>query len=135
MISAEIDVTAQFGDIDPMNVVWHGHYTRFLERARDALMEKIGYSYPEMTGSGYLWPIVELQVKYVRPIRLAQRIIVAATLVEFENRLKIAYRCRDAATGEVLTKAHTVQVAVASATQELRMECPAALTDRVRALL
>ncbi len=45
-------------------------------------------------------------------------LVVQATLVEYENRLKIDYRCRDGGSGEVLTKAHTIQVAVDAVTQE-----------------
>src|ERR1051325_7439147 len=105
MISAEVLITAQFGDLDPMHVVWHGTYVRYLEQARSALMDKIGYNYVEMDASGYVWPIVDLRLRYVRPIRLLQQVAVSATLTEYENRLRIEYRCRDSVTREVLTKA------------------------------
>ena len=135
MISAEVEITAQFYDLDPMQVVWHGNYTRFLEQARCALLDKIGYNYPEMEKSGFLWPIVDLHLKFVRPVRYAQTIWVEATLLEYENRLKISYRCRDKASGETLTKAHTVQVAVDAASGELCLESPPILIDRIRRLL
>ena len=135
MISAEVIVTVQFGDLDPMNVVWHGTYVRYLEQARSALMDKIGYNYFEMNASGYVWPIIDLRLRYVRPARLLQQIAVSATLAEFESRLRIDYRCRDSVTREVLTKATSVQVALTAEAHELCLECPAALVDRVRALL
>ncbi len=135
MISAEVEITAQFYDLDPMQVVWHGNYTRFLEQARCALLDKIGYNYPEMEKSGFLWPIVDLRIKFVRPVRYTQTIRVEATLQEYENRLKIAYRCRDKASGETLTKAHTVQVAVDAASGELCLESPPILIDRIRRFL
>src|SRR5437667_1640166 len=89
MISAEIVVQAQFYDLDPMQVVWHGHYVRFLELARSALLDKLDYNYPQMLASGFLWPVVDLRIRYVRPIRFAQQVTVTATLIEFENRLRI----------------------------------------------
>ena len=135
MISAEITLKVQFYDLDPMQVVWHGNYPRFLEEARCALLERIGYNYPDMERSGYLWPIVDLRLKYVRPIRFAQTVRVTADLVEYENRLRIDYRIRDAAGGEVLTKASTIQLAVDAASGELCLECPPALVDRVKRLL
>ncbi len=135
MISAEIAVVAQFYDLDPMKVVWHGNYARYLEQARCALLEKLHYSYPEMEQSGYVWPIVDLRVKYVRPVRYSQRIRVEARLVEYENRLKIEYVCRDDTSGEIVTKAHTIQLAVTIDTQELRLESPAVLLDKVREAL
>jgi acyl-CoA thioester hydrolase len=132
MHSAEIVTKAQFYDLDPMNVVWHGNYTRWLEQVRTALMETIGYSFQEMHDSGYLWPIVDLRIKYVRPVRFGQEIAVTATVIEFENRLRIDYRIRDVATGEILTKATTIQVAVQAASGEMCLECPPVLTDKLR---
>lgn len=135
MIAAETTIFAQFYDLDPMKVVWHGNYVRYFEQARGVLLDKIGYNYPEMERSGYLWPIVDMRIKFVRPVRYQQRLRVEAVLVEYENRLKIAYVCRDDESGEVLTKAHTIQVAVTVATQELNLESPPALQDKVKRAL
>jgi acyl-CoA thioester hydrolase len=135
MISAEVLIKAQFYDLDPMQIVWHGNYVRFLEQARCALLDKIDYNYSEMLRSGYAWPVVDLRIKYVRPVRFGQQVRVTATMVEYESRIKIDYRIADLATGDVLTKAHTIQVAVDVASNEMCFESPAALTDRVRRLL
>lgn len=135
MISAEVITRAQFYDLDPMQVVWHGNYARYLEQARCALLDRIGYNYPEMASSGYVFPIVDLHVKYVRPIRFGQSVKVTATLVEYENRIRIDYRIHDEQDGTLLTKARTVQLAVKEEGAELCFECPAVFTDKVRALL
>jgi len=132
MQSVEIAIKVQFYDLDPMQVVWHGNYPRYFEQARCALMDSIGYSFREMEQSGHVWPIVDMRIKYVRPLRFGQNIAVTATIVEFENRLKIDYRIRDRDTNETLTKATTIQVAVVAATGELCLECPPALTERLR---
>ena len=39
---------AEFHDLDPMNVVWHGNHVRFLEVGRRALLNRIGYGYEAM---------------------------------------------------------------------------------------
>ena len=135
MIAADVVIQAQFYDLDPMQVVWHGNYVRFLEHGRCALMEKIGYSYREMAASGYMWPIVDLQLKFVKSITLAQQIRITATLVEYENRIKIAYRITDAGGGDLLSKAQTTQLAVRIATGEMTFNSPAELLDKVRTLL
>ena len=135
MISAEVTITVPFYDLDPMQVVWHGNYVRYLEEARCALLDRLGYSYPQMEESGYLWPVVDLRLKYVRPARFGQKIRVIATLVEYENRLRLAYRILDDQTGEILTKAETIQLAVVAASRELCLETPAALRDRVQKVL
>ena len=135
MISAEVTLRTQFYDLDPMNIVWHGNYARYLEEARANLMAGIGYGYAEMQESGFAWPIVEMWLKYVRPLKLGQKFVMRATLKEYENRLRIEYRGLDAETGAVLTKARTVQLAVSLATGELAYASPQKLIDCVRSHL
>ena len=135
MISAEVIIKIQFYDLDPMRIVWHGNYPRFLEQARSALFEKISFGYREMSESGFAWPIVDLRIKYVRPISAIHEIKVTATLTEYENRLKTTYIIANAETDEVFTKAHTIQVTVDRASNELRFETPSALVEKVRRLL
>jgi acyl-CoA thioester hydrolase len=132
MISADVAIKVQFYDLDPMGIVWHGNYPRFLEQARAALFQKISFGYREMAESGFAWPIVDLRIKYVRPIDLNRTLKVTATLVEYENRLKIKYLIADMDDGLILTRAHTIQVTVDRATNELCFETPAALVEKVR---
>lgn len=129
--SAEITLTPAFHDIDPMEVVWHGHYAKYLELARCALLQSFDYDYPQMRASGYAWPIVDLRMKYVRSARYGQPLRVQATLVEWENRLRIDYQVRDAGSGEVLTRASSIQVAVDLATGEMCFASPPALLERL----
>lgn len=135
MLQAEVTVKAQFYHLDPMAVVWHGNYVRFMEQARCALLDRIGYNYVEMDESGYTWPIVDMRIKFIRPVRFAQDLRVVATLIEYENRLKIAYEIHDLSGGPVLTKGETVQVAVAHGTEELSFVSPPALLEKVRRLI
>jgi acyl-CoA thioester hydrolase len=135
VLKAEIEVEVRFHDCDPMGVTWHGHYVGFLESARSALLSRIGYNFRQMTASGYAWPVVELKVKYVKTTTFGQRLTVCADLEEYENRLRIAYTITDSASGEVVTKASTTQVAVDRARGEMCFVSPQALVDKVQAAL
>jgi acyl-CoA thioester hydrolase len=132
VISAETIITVQFYDLDPMEIVWHGNYVRYLEQARCALLDKIGFNYEEMSRTPYAWPVVDLRIKFVRPARFGQELRAAATLLEYENRLKIGYTIADRSSGEIATKAHTIQVAVDRATNELLFESPTILIEKVK---
>ena len=57
-----------------------------------------------------------------------------ARLLEYEHRLKIAYEIYDIATGDSVTKAQTVQLAV-TLEGELVLQSPDALIEKVRKLL
>lgn len=127
----EIALEPAFHDCDPMQVVWHGHYFKYLEIARCALLRTFNYDYPQMQATGYLFPVVDARVKYVRPLRFAQPLKVLARIVEWENRLKLEYEIRDAASGEVLTRAHTIQVAVDAVSGEMLYVSPDVLLQRL----
>jgi acyl-CoA thioester hydrolase len=130
-LSHETEVVPAFYDIDPMDIVWHGHYVKYLEVARTALLAKFDYDYPRMRASGYAWPIVDMRLKYVRPAEFGQRLVVRSEIVEWENRLRIQYLIRDAQTGRKLTQATTTQVAVDMATREMLYVCPPVLWERL----
>lgn len=130
-LSAEVEIEVPFHDVDVMQVVWHGHYVKYFEIGRCALLRRFDYDYREMEESGYLWPVVDCHLKYVRPARYGQRVVVRAELLEYENRLKIAYEIRDAQSGERLTTGTTVQVAVDGANNELQFVSPAIVIEKV----
>ncbi|MDY0745034.1 acyl-CoA thioesterase [Paucibacter sp. R3-3] len=130
-LSHSIELSPAFHDLDPMNVVWHGNYPKYLEIARCALLAKFNYDYPAMRDSGYAWPIVDMRLKYVRSAEFNQKLLVRAEIVEWENRLKIDFVISDAASGTVLTKAYTIQVAVDMAKGEMLYVCPPVLWERL----
>lgn len=129
MIEHSIEIEIPFHDVDMMQVTWHGHYVRYLELARCALLDRIGFGYKEMAASGYAWPIVDMRLRYVRPCRFGDRVEVQVRVVEYEYRLKLDYLIRDAQSGQRLTKASTVQVALDTSNGELIYPSPQVLVD------
>jgi acyl-CoA thioester hydrolase len=135
VLQTEIELVVPFFDVDMMDVVWHGHYVKYFEEARCALLDKLGHNYRQMRDAGYAWPVIDLQVRYIRGAQFGQRITVRADLVEWENRLKINYLVSDATTGERMTRGSSVQVAVEIATREMQFASPKVLTDAVEKVL
>jgi acyl-CoA thioester hydrolase len=84
-----------------------------------------------MSESGYAWPVIDLQLRYVRGAEFGQKLNVRANLVEWENRLKINYLISDLETGERLTRAVSVQVAVDMSNREMQLASPKVFTDAV----
>ena len=121
----------QFFDLDPMNIVWHGNYVKYLEVARCALLDSIRYNYVEMKESGYSWPVIDMNLRYIRSASFGQKLRLRAELVEYESRLKIDYLITDVATGQRLNRASTTQVAVDIATGEMQFVSPAILFEKL----
>ena len=128
---AETETQVQFFDLDPMEVVWHGHYVKYLEMARCALLDTIDYNYTQMKASGYAWPVIDMHLRYVDSARFGQRLKVRAEIAEWENRLKIHYLITDAASGHRLLRGSTTQVAVDIATREMCFVSPAVLFQKL----
>lgn len=133
IVSAFFDMVVPFYDVDPMRIVWHGNYVKYIEDGRCALLDKIGYNYTAMEESEFMWPIVDMRLKYVASAKFGSHIRIHADLVEYETRMKIAYRIECLDTNKILTKAYTIQVALNLHNQELQFESPAVFTDKVLA--
>jgi acyl-CoA thioester hydrolase len=128
---ATVAITIPFHDVDSAGMVWHGHYAKYFELARCELLESFGYGYDAMRVSGFMWPVIDMHLRYAQPIRFNQRILVKATLREWENRLLIDYLVTDEASGRRLTKGSTSQVAVDIQTGEMCFVSPAVLFERL----
>jgi acyl-CoA thioester hydrolase len=129
--SAEAEVQVQFFDLDPMQVVWHGHYVKYLEVARCAVLDTIDYNYVQMKDSGYAWPVIDMRLRYIDSATFGQRLKLRAEIVEWENRLKIDYLITDAASGRRLLRGSTTQVAVDMITHEMCFVSPAVLFQKL----
>lgn len=135
VLQAEIELVVPFFDVDSMDVVWHGHYVKYFEMARCALLDRLGHNYTQMREAGYAWPIIDLQLRYIRGAQFGQTLIVRADLIEWENRLKIHYLISDAETGERMTRGSSVQVAVEMASREMQLASPRVLVEAVEKTL
>ncbi len=126
--SATVDFRVPFFDIDSMHIAWHGHYAKYFELARCALLEAIGHGYQAMFDAGHAWPVVDLRIRYLRPLRYNQRVQVSAILKRWDHQLKIAYRIRDCEHGTSLARGLTLQAAIDRQTGARLSAQPAAVT-------
>jgi len=129
--AATVEILVPFHDVDSVGMVWHGHYAKYFEIARCALLDSFNYGYGAMRDSGFMWPVIDMRVRYVQAVRFEQRILVKATLREWENRLLIDYLITDRTTGQRLTKGSTVQVAVDMKNGEMCLVSPPVLFERL----
>lgn len=118
-MKAEVDIQVPFFDVDSMRIAWHGHYTKYFEVARCQLLDDLGYGYQAMFDSGYAWPIVDLKIRFMRPLRFDQHVLVQAKLQQWDQRLRITYRVVDKSTGGCMARGSTVQVPVDMESGEL----------------
>jgi len=109
IVSSEYNLTVSFEDLDPMNMVWHGNYIRYMEQARCDLFSKLNYTYIDMKNDGIVYPIVKMKTKYIRPARFGDKLAVETEIISIEPALEISYTIKRC--GEKIFKAETMQIA------------------------
>jgi acyl-CoA thioester hydrolase len=132
ILTGEVIIDVPFHDVDSMGIVWHGHYVKYLEIARTAMMREVNLDFQQMKDWGVMWPIVGCTMKFIRPLLYGQKVRVRAELQEYLNRIRITYLLTDAETGAKINKAETIQMAVVHDTGELLFECPPQLTEAIQ---
>lgn len=128
---AEVLIEVPFHDLDPVGIVWHGHYAKYFEVARCALLKTFGYNYDHMRESGYAWPLIDLRTRFVKAAVFGQMLRVRATLQEWEYRLRIDYLVTDAQSGARMCKGRSDQVAVDMKTGEMCLRSPDVMFERL----
>lgn len=130
LLEAEMLFKVEFYDVDTMGVVWHGNYIKYMEAVRCVLLDKIGYGYSEMMKEGFAFPVITINLKYVRSLVFGENAVIKAYLLEYKDRLRIKYEVLNSA-GMVATKGETVQIAVDWNTKETQFESPELFVQRV----
>jgi len=126
--SLELDVP--FFDCDPLGVVWHGHYFKYLDVARTKMLAPLGLDGQELLDSGHRMFVSDSRCRHVNALRYRDRARVTAWLREWEQRLYIAYVVDNLTTGKQAARAHIVLV-VTDADGRLLFDVPEILRVRL----
>jgi acyl-CoA thioester hydrolase len=92
-----------YADTDRSQVVYHGNYLRYFEFGRASLMREAGYPYKEVEASGFIYPIIEIGLKYVSPLHYDDPIWVNTRPADLERvRLSFDYVITHQETGALI---------------------------------
>ena len=101
----------RFSEVDMMKVVWHGSYPIYFEDAREAFGAQWGLSYQRYLDEKVYAPIVELDIKYKRPLIYGMKPLVRIKYVPTQSaKIIFDYEIVDPVDGTVFVTAHSVQV-------------------------
>ena len=74
-------LTVYFEDTDAYGIVYYANYLKFMERARSDMIRAVGVDQPaELRRSGSAYAVVEVDIKYRRPGRLGDDLLVVSTV-------------------------------------------------------
>lgn len=78
----EYPVRVQPHHTDYAGRVWHGSYIEWMEEARIECLRSIGIEFADLVALGCDLPVVELSVRYHRPIQLGVAAVVKTRMAE-----------------------------------------------------
>lgn len=91
MFASSTQVRVRYAETDQMNVVYHGNYAAYFEVARAEAIRTLGISYKELEAMGVVMPIVEMQVKFLRPAHYDDLLTIKTLLKELPTDHRIVF--------------------------------------------
>ena len=123
-------IKVPFYDLDPMNIVWHGNYVKYIEQARCDFFEALKYTYFQMYDDGIMYPIANMDLKYIKSARMGETLTVECRLKELEPAIVLKYTIFSG-EDKILT-ASTMQLGVNVKTGKTIYEAPEKLKEAVK---
>ena len=132
--AATVDGEVPFHDVDPLLIVWHGHYFKYFELARTALFRRHGIDGPELLELGYRFVISHSECRHIAPLTYGDRYRVRAWFLDVEHRVHVAYEVFDLTHDRRAARARTELVTM-DARRTLLLETPRIIRDRIERAL
>jgi acyl-CoA thioester hydrolase len=105
------EVLVRFSEVDSLLIVWHGHYVRYFEDAREAFGLNYGIHYLDVHKAGYSTPIVKVHCDYKRSLKYGDTALIEATYVDSDAaKLVFNFVIRNKSNNEIIATGETVQV-------------------------
>ena len=129
LFQSEYELKIPFHDLDPMDIVWHGNYVKYMEQARCDMFDKIGYTYYDMKNDDRAYPVAKMKTKFIRPLFFNQEVIVRSSLEEIEPTIRIKYKIFEKGTEKKVFEGETTQIGVLISTRETVYKASAVLKN------
>ena len=124
----EYPVRVQPHHTDYAGVVWHGSYIAWMEEARVECLRSIGINFADLVALGCELPVVELSVRYHRPIHMGMAAIVRTRMAEISGvRINWDYQIQSPDGKELYVTARVTVVAVDREKGKIMRQLPPAV--------
>jgi len=91
MYEFNTQVRVRYAEADPMNVVYYGNYAQYFEVGRVESLRNLGISYKGIEDMGIMLPVVELNIKYLRPAKYDDLLTIKSQIKELPTEHKIIF--------------------------------------------
>ena len=119
-----------FHDVDALRLVWHGHYYKYLELARTALLRDCRLDTGDLRGLGFGMLMIESRCRHLAPLRYGDIACVSAWFRDVKHRIRIAYEIVRTSDHVRVARAETTLVTLTRG-GDLLLETPEVIRRRL----
>jgi acyl-CoA thioester hydrolase len=120
---------------DYAGVVWHGAYVAWLEEARVECLRSIGVDYANLVAMKCELPVVELSIRYHRPIQLGMAAVVKTRMVNVSGvRINWDYQIQSPDFQDLYVSAQVTLVAIDREKGKIMRQLPASMEEALARL-
>ena len=112
-LSAELNIDVMFSEVDPLQILWHGHYIRYFEDAREAFGKQFDLAYLDVYNKGFSIPIIQLNCNYKSALTYGDKVVIKCTYVKSPGaKIIFDYTIKKLGSDVLVAEGRTVQVFV-----------------------
>ena len=94
--------TVQYYETDKMGITHHSNYIRWMEEARIAYLEQMGYPFAKLEEMGIASPVLGVTCDYKKSTTFSDEVSIVVSVQEFKGvKLHLSYEMKNA-TGDVV---------------------------------
>ncbi len=125
-----VEIEVPFRHVDPMGIVWHGHYYAYMEEARTRLLRGCGLDVGDLLGPRYFFFVIESKCRYIHPLHYGDRVRSTAWLRDVKRRIHIAYELTNLTRARRAARGYTM-LATTDRERNLLLETPDEIQRRL----
>ncbi len=134
MYQSEAKVRVRYAETDQMGYCYYGNYATFFEVARVDALRKIGISYNELEKQNFQMPVLDFNIKYVKPAYYDEELTILCKIPLIPKvRIKFDYETYNQKK-EMINFGSTTLVFIDKLTKK-PVNCPKILLDKLNQYL
>jgi acyl-CoA thioester hydrolase len=105
------EVIVRFGEVDSMQIVWHGNYLKYFEDGRESFGAKYNLGYLDVYKHNVMIPIVKISCEYKKPLEYGDTAIIETTFIDSEAaKILFEYQIFRKSDDELVATGSSMQV-------------------------
>ncbi|MFQ9014244.1 MAG: acyl-CoA thioesterase [Lacrimispora saccharolytica] len=95
----------QYYETDRMGITHHSNYIRWMEEARVAFLEELGWGYEKLENMGIVSPVTQAACEFKKPTTFSDVVEITVEVREYRGvRLLLSYRMVNERTKELVAE-------------------------------